>query len=76
VIFIPLTVVRVSVTIVLKQPFLGSQSNLQDNVRPHMAEVAMDALTVIGGAPLEHPPCSPDLALCDLWAFPTMKMEL
>jgi hypothetical protein len=26
--------------------------------------------------PLEHPPYSPDLAPCDFWAFPTMKMEL
>jgi hypothetical protein len=30
----------------------------------------------IGGTPLEHPPYSPDLAPCDLWAFPTMKREL
>jgi hypothetical protein len=30
----------------------------------------------IGGTPLEHPPYSPDLDPCDLWAFPTMKREL
>jgi hypothetical protein len=36
----------------------------------------MDALTEIGGNPLEHPPYSPDLAPCDFWAFPTMKREL
>jgi hypothetical protein len=30
----------------------------------------------IGGTPLEHPPYSPDLAPCDFWAFPTMKMGL
>jgi hypothetical protein len=30
----------------------------------------------IGGTPLEHPPYSLDLAPCDFWAFPTMKMEL
>jgi hypothetical protein len=26
--------------------------------------------------PLEHWPDSPDLVPCDLWAFPTTKMEL
>jgi len=36
----------------------------------------MDALTEIGGTPLEHPPYSPDLAPCDFWAFPSMKREL
>jgi hypothetical protein len=30
----------------------------------------------IAGTPLEHPPYSPDLAPCVLWAFPTMKREL
>jgi hypothetical protein len=36
----------------------------------------MDALTEIGGTPLEHPPYSTYLAPCDFWAFPTMKREL
>jgi hypothetical protein len=36
----------------------------------------MDALTEVGGTPLEHPPYSPDLASCDFWAFPTIKNEL
>jgi hypothetical protein len=36
----------------------------------------MDALTEIGGTPLEHPPYGIDLAPCDFWAFPTMKREL
>jgi hypothetical protein len=30
----------------------------------------------IGGAPLEHPSCSPDLAPCDFWAFPAMKRRV
>jgi hypothetical protein len=30
----------------------------------------------IGGTPLEHPPYSPDLAPCDIWAFSIMKREL
>jgi histone-lysine N-methyltransferase SETMAR len=49
---------------------------LQDNARPHIAEVAMDALTEIGGTPLEHPPYSPDLAPCDFWAFLTTERKL
>jgi hypothetical protein len=36
----------------------------------------MDALTEIGGTPLEHLPYSPDLAACDFWAFRTIKREL
>jgi hypothetical protein len=61
--------------VVLKDPFLG-WSNLQDNVRPRTAEVAMDALTEIGGTASEHLPYSPDFAPCEFWAFPTMKTEL
>jgi hypothetical protein len=38
------------------------RSNYQYDARPHTAEVAMDALTEIGGTPLDHPPYSPDLA--------------
>jgi hypothetical protein len=30
----------------------------------------------VGGTPLEGPPYSPDLAPCNFWAFPTMKMKL
>jgi hypothetical protein len=36
----------------------------------------MNALTEIGGTQLEHPPYCSDLAPCDFWAFPAMKMEL
>jgi histone-lysine N-methyltransferase SETMAR len=36
----------------------------------------MDALTEVGGTPLEHPPYSPDLAPCDFWAFQTVKREI
>jgi transposase len=49
---------------------------LQDNARPHTAKAVMDALTEIGGTPLEHPPYSPDLAPCYSWASSTMKREL
>jgi hypothetical protein len=46
---------------------------LQDNARPHIAAVALAALTEIGGTALQHPPYSLD---CDFWAFPTLKRQL
>ena len=46
---------------------------LQDNDRPHIAAVALAALTEICGTVLKHPPYSPELAPCDFWAFPTLK---
>jgi histone-lysine N-methyltransferase SETMAR len=57
--------------LIKKQWFL-----LQDNARPHIAAVALAALTEIGGTALQHPPYSPDLAPCDFWAFPTLKAQL
>ena len=48
----------------------------QDNTWPHVAAVALVALTEIGGTALKHPPYSPDLAPCDFWAFPTLKRQL
>ena len=49
---------------------------LQDNARPHIANVASAALTEVGGTTLKLPPYSPDLAPCDFWAFPTLKRQL
>jgi len=49
---------------------------LQDNARPHIATVALAALTEIGRTALKHPPYSLDLAPCDFWAFPTLKRQL
>ena len=49
---------------------------LQDNAGPHIAAVALAALTEIGGTALKRPPCSPDLVPCDFWAFPTLKRQL
>ena len=49
---------------------------LQDNARPHIAAVALAALTEICGTARKHPPYSPDLAPCDFWAFPTPKRQL
>jgi len=56
--------------LIKKQWFL-----LQDNARPHIAAVALAALTE-GGKALQHPPYSPDLVPCDFWAFPTLKAQL
>jgi len=49
---------------------------LQDNARPHIAAVALAALTEIGGTALKHFPCNPDLAPRDFWAFPILKRQL
>jgi len=49
---------------------------LLDNARPHIAAVALEALTEIGGTELKHPPYCPDLAPCDFWSFPTLKRQL
>jgi len=57
--------------LIKKQWFL-----LQDNAQPHIAAVALAALTEIGGTALQHPPYSPDLTPCDFWAFPTLKAQL
>jgi hypothetical protein len=62
--------------IVLKGPFLGWRSKVTGASALRDWKVAMNALTEIGGTPLEHPPYSSDLAPCDFWAFQTMKKEL
>jgi hypothetical protein len=63
----------IPITVVLKGPFLGWRSNYQDNGRLHMAKVAMDALTEVGGTPLEHPSYSPDLVPYDIRLFQPWK---
>jgi hypothetical protein len=49
---------------------------LQDNAQPHIAAVALAALTETVGTALKYRPYSPDLAPCDSWAFPTLKIQL
>jgi hypothetical protein len=49
---------------------------LQDNERLHNAHVMVDVLTDIGGTPVEHTPSSPDLILCDFYAFLILKHVL
>jgi hypothetical protein len=38
--------------------------------------MAMETLADIGGTPVQHLPCRPDLTPCDFWAFPKLKLEL
>ena len=49
---------------------------LQDNAWPHIAAVALAALTEISGTALKHSPYSQDLVSCDFWALPTLKRQL
>jgi hypothetical protein len=48
---------------------------LHDNVRPHIADVAIETLAGVCVTPVEHPSYSPDLTTCDCWAFPLLKHE-
>lgn len=42
----------------------------QDNTSPHMADVTVELLETSGIEQLQHPPYSPDLALCDFFYSP------
>jgi hypothetical protein len=48
----------------------------QEDARPNMGYATIVALADIGETRVEHPPYSPDLAPCDVLAFPTHKHEL
>jgi hypothetical protein len=61
--------------------FLGAPFSWMEKPRNRMGRdlnwiLCSASKKCLGGSPLEHPPYSPDLAPCDLWAFPTMKREL
>jgi hypothetical protein len=63
--------------------FLASESSLfmvGKAQKSHMARSDLNSVfdleKWIGGTPSEHLLYSPDVAPCDFWAFPTMKMEL
>lgn len=47
-----------------------------DNARPHLARTVVDFLNARGIATVPHPPYSPDLAPCDFWLFPELKIPL
>jgi len=47
-----------------------------DNAPAHTSALAKTKLVVLGYELLPHPPCSPDLAPCDLFLFPNLKKSL
>ncbi|PNF36206.1 hypothetical protein B7P43_G10642, partial [Cryptotermes secundus] len=46
------------------------------NARPHMAYIVQEFLAKNKMAVAPHPPYSPDLAPCDFFLFPKMKIKL
>ena len=50
----------------------------QDNapVHVHVSRVAKRTMSDLNIEPLQHPPYSPDLAICDFFLFPTVKDHL
>lgn len=54
----------------------GSLYFLQDNARPHTANMTMNKLEELGLNLLRHPPYSPDLAPSDFYLFSPMKSAL
>ena len=49
---------------------------LHDNAGPHRCHDVVETVVSWGWEILEHPPYSPDLAPCDFFLFPKMKMPL
>ena len=48
----------------------------QDNATLHVCRVVKQTMSDLNIEPLQHPPYSPDLAICDLFLFPTVKDNL
>ena len=61
-----------------KRPTTGVKDVLlhHDNASPHKAKIVKDYSEEQELQVLPHPPCSPDLAPCDFWLFPTFKERL
>ncbi|KAI6653033.1 Transposase [Oopsacas minuta] len=49
---------------------------LIDNTSSHTAKLTKNSLDIEGLELLPHPPYSPDLAPCDFWLFPKLKIYL
>ena len=49
---------------------------LHDNAPAHKARIVTDFFESEKVTDLPHPPCSPDLALCDYFLFPKLKYYL
>ena len=48
----------------------------QDNVPVHVSSVVKQTMSDLNIEPVQHPPYSPDLAICDFFLFPTVKDHL
>jgi histone-lysine N-methyltransferase SETMAR len=61
-----------------KRPGLQKKRKVfhQDNAHAYKSVLAMGKLRVLHYELLEHPPYSPDLALCDFCLFPKLKLFL
>jgi len=59
-------------------PHLGKKKVLfhHDNAPAHTSALAKAKLVALGYELLPHPPYSPDLAPCDFFLFPNLKMSL
>ena len=47
-----------------------------DNAPSHSSYVVLDTIKELDIEILPHPPYSPDLAICDFWLFPNLKIKL
>ncbi|EFN89558.1 Histone-lysine N-methyltransferase SETMAR, partial [Harpegnathos saltator] len=54
----------------------GSWFLLHDNAPSHKAIMAREFLTKKGIIVIDHSPYSPDLAPCDFWLFPKLKLAM
>ena len=48
----------------------------QDNAPVHVSRVVKQTMSDLNIEPLQHPPYSPDLAICDFFLFPIVKDHL
>ena len=53
----------------------GPRSLLHDNAPSHRSIIVRNFLASKGVVVLDHPPYSPDLAPCDYFLFPKLKMK-
>jgi len=60
------------------RPHLAKKKVLfnHDNAPAHTSALAKVKLVELGYELLPHPPCSPDLAPCDIFLFPNLKKSL
>ncbi|EFN76727.1 Histone-lysine N-methyltransferase SETMAR, partial [Harpegnathos saltator] len=57
-------------------PKIWANGRLHDNAPSHKAIMVREFLTKKGIIVIDHPPYSPDLAPCDFWLFPKLKLAM